>query len=104
MESFQVNGKYYLVRWSHSDPTVTPRSTLCEIYEDLGEIKTAEPISYAWATLAKEDKDKFCKRIGRKLSFQRALYGVFNKQEREMVWDYAICNFDATLIDGFGKY
>jgi len=91
-----MNNKMYSVKWTHSSVDTPTRTTLCEIFDDsLPEF----PITYAWSSLSKKDKDKFSRRFGRRLSFQRALIGSFTKEERTAIWKYALTYFITSLID-----
>ena len=99
MENFTINDKKYLVKWTHNSKDAKQRTTLCEIYEDCDNCESATPISYAYAILSKDDKNKFSKKFGRRLSFQRALLGPFNKEERTEIWDYAHAMFTTNLIE-----
>ena len=98
MEKFNVKGTDYWVRWTHYVNEAPKKMTLCEIFTDQG-VKENKPLSYAWATLSKNDKDKFSKRFGRRLSLQRALLGAFNKEERANIWDQVFLDFKCKMLD-----
>lgn len=107
MESFEINGVEYFVKWTHtSQPELSKRITLCEIFDSLPPKSTETekllcslfaPITYAYSELSKKDFNKFSRKFGRRLSFQRALFGGFNKTERAAIWKYALEHFEAKL-------
>jgi hypothetical protein len=94
MEKFNLNNKIYHVKWEYCDEVFNNKpTTSCYIYEDGLSI----PISVGSAWVSKNDV--FNKKIGRKISFSRALVNYFNKQERTEIWYFATTEFKTKLID-----
>jgi hypothetical protein len=95
MEKFNLNNKTYYVKWEYCDGLFDNKpDTFCHIYE---EEDILVPISVGSAWVSKNDV--FNKKIGRKISFTRALVNYFNKQERTEIWYFATTEFKTKLID-----
>lgn len=95
MEKFKVNGKNYFAKWTYDyskcDDCNKNPTTYCDIIDE-------DNIVICFATSRPSKNDIFSKRIGRRLSFQRALLGCFNKQDRKDIWEYSVPYFETKLI------
>jgi len=95
METFKLKGKKYHIKWSYDivDQSDSKPVTFCDIIDS----ESGDTISYAFAKVS--PNDNFVRKIGRKLSFQRALLGCFNKEERQEIWKICVPAFTTKLIE-----